>query len=67
MKTLMRILLFLALILVVDATAAAEAVVLDIDTKGRVALEFDTIPSHARGDWIELTYLAGFLDMLLGS
>jgi len=42
-------------------------VVLDIGTKGWVALEFDTIPSHARGDWIELTYLAGFLEMLLGS
>lgn len=41
MNALIRTLLFLALILVVDATAAAETVVLDIGTKGRVALEFD--------------------------
>ena len=41
MKALMRTLLFLALILVVDATAAAKAVVLNIGTKGRVALEID--------------------------
>jgi hypothetical protein len=66
MKTLWSILLLLSLAPAVDAAAAPDAVVAEVDPRGNVVLDFDgTLPGGA-GDEIELTYRAGLMDMLLG-
>lgn len=66
MRHLIRILLFLALAQVVDAAAAVEAVVAQVDARGNLVLEFDQAPPGQPPGEIELTYRAGFMDMLLG-
>ena len=56
----------LSLGLALPALAAVEAKVADT-SGGRVVLELSAEPAFAVGDTVELTYQAGFMDMLLGS
>jgi hypothetical protein len=53
-------------LLALPALAAIEAKVTDT-SGGRVVLEFNAEPAFAVGDTVELSYQAGFMDMLLGS
>lgn len=53
-------------LLALPALAAEEARVADT-AGGRVVLEFSAEPVFAVGDTVELTYQAGFMDMLMGS
>ncbi|MBM4182197.1 MAG: PDZ domain-containing protein [Betaproteobacteria bacterium] len=53
-------------LLALPALAAVEAKVADT-SGGRVVLDFNAEPAFAVGDTVELTYQAGFMDMLLGS
>jgi hypothetical protein len=68
MRHLIRTLLYLTLplMLVVDAAVAVEAVVAQVDASGNLVLEFDNVPPEQPQGDIELTYRAGFMDMLLG-
>ncbi|KAF0101043.1 MAG: protease Do [bacterium] len=53
-------------LLALPALAAIDAKVTDM-SGDRVVLEFDAEPAFAVGDTVELTYQAGFMDMLMGS